>query len=108
VEVTKPPRPLRSVWSQAITREDGAGIMEVTPGMVVGEGRGSRSGEEGGQAARGEDGLGRRRMVLSSGAVNVVRMVWGRWREERGEYLQVCVDMTSSLSGAASGVSISN
>jgi hypothetical protein len=47
-------------------------------------------------------------MVLSSGAVNVVRMVWGRWREERGEYLQVCVDMTSSLSGAASGVSISN
>jgi hypothetical protein len=51
-----------------------------------GRGGGTGSGGEGGQAAHGEDGLGRRRMVLGGGTADVVRMVWGRWRGERGEY----------------------
>jgi hypothetical protein len=55
-----------------------------------------------------ENGIGLRRMVLGGGAMDMVRMVWGRWRGERGEYQRVCADKTSNLSGAAGGVSINN
>jgi hypothetical protein len=66
-EVSKLWLPWRSGQSQAITREDGVGTMEVMAEMVVGEGGGSAGSRgEGGQVAG---------IVWGGGTADVVRIV---------------------------------